>query len=237
MEEKQNLIQLAPKSFYLLTFLVILTFLLTLFNTYTFLFPKKITGFAISDDNAQAPSLFNNETNLSIFQEPPILGNKDAPITIIEFLDYECSFSKKHFTQSYPKILEDYVQKGKAKIIFIDFPLPNHKNSQKASEAAYCVREQLGDEGYFTMHNLLFENQNNLSLENILNLGYSLNLNNTKFYNCLENGKYSEIINANIKEGIEKGVKGTPTLFINEKIVEGAQPYIKIKNILDSFSS
>ena len=233
MEEKQNFVEINLSIFYLLIFLVTLTFFLTLFNTYNFFTEKTLTGMVVknSPDQNFSSEVIQEKINLSLIAEPPVLGNKEANITLIEFLDYECPFSKKYFTQSYPKIAKDYIDTGKVKLIFRDFPV--HKNSEIASEASYCIREQLGDEAYFEMHDLLLKSQN-LSFQNIKLLAKNFSINQEKFEYCLNSGKYKEAIQQSLKEGIEKGVRGTPTLFINEKIIEGAQPYIVIKNTIDS---
>lgn len=235
MAEKNNFI-ISPASFYLLTFLVLLTFLLTLFNTYNSFLSGGITGLAVND--LQNQSQESNETSILnelIMPEAPMLGNKEANITIIEFSDYECPYCRRHFKQTYPQLLRDYIETGKASLIFRDFPLSSlHKNAEKAAEAAHCVREQLNNEGYFKMHDILFENQQNLSVENFRLWARSLNLIGEQFDNCLDSGKYAGFIEFSIREGISKGVLGTPTFFINERKIEGAQPYIIIKQILDS---
>jgi len=233
MEEKQNFVKINLSIFYLLIFLVTLTFFLTLFNTFNFFTERTLTGMAVKNslDQNFSYNVTKEKITLSLITEPPVLGNKDANITITEFLDYECPFSKKYFTQSYPKILKEYIETGKAKLIFRDFPV--HKNSEIASEASYCIREQLGDEAYFEMHDLLLNSQN-LSFQNIKFLAKNFSINQEKFEDCLNSERYKEVIQQSLKEGVEKGVRGTPTLFINEKIIEGAQPYIVIKNTLES---
>lgn len=90
----------------------------------------------------------------------PMLGNPDASVTVIEFSDYECPFCKRYWTQSYPQLKEEYIDTGKIKYVFRDFPLTNiHPNAVNIAVAANCVGEQLGDEGYFKFHDIAFANQ------------------------------------------------------------------------------
>jgi protein-disulfide isomerase len=130
--------------------------------------------------------------------------------------------------------VKDYVDTGKARIVFKDFPLNIHPQAQKAAEAALCVKEQLGDMGYFRMHDKLFENQENLSIDNFKKWARGLDSSGIKFDQCLDSGKYASKVKENLAYGQQLGVVGTPTFFINGKPVRGAQPYEVIKSVIDA---
>ncbi|MAG07785.1 hypothetical protein CMI46_03140 [Candidatus Pacearchaeota archaeon] len=160
-----------------------------------------------------------------------VKGDLNAPVTIIEFSDYECPFCNKFYLETYPQIVQNYIDTGKAKIIFRDFPLSFHQNAQKASEAAECVRNQGGDEAYWKMHDLLFENQADLSLEKIKSLSLSLGYN---IDSCLDSGEMEAEVLADLEAGSLAGVSGTPAFFINGIKIEGAQPYANFEAAIEA---
>src|SRR3989344_954510 len=115
------------------------------------------------DSPATGSVVANGPVNVEI-GDSPVKGDVNAPVTIIEFSDYQCPYCGKHFLQTYPQIVSEYVDTGKANIVFKDFPLSFHPEAQKSAEAARCFGEQKGDEGYYTMHDKLFASQATLSL-------------------------------------------------------------------------
>lgn len=165
--------------------------------------------------------------------DAPVLGSASAPVTIVEFTDYECPFCGRHYTDTYPSIVRDYVDTGKAKIVMMDFPLSFHPNAQKASESAHCVRDQKGDEGYFMMHDKLFENQQTLSVANFKAWAREIGVNGGDFDECLDSGKFATKVQEGMAYGSSIGVSGTPGFFINGVPVSGAQPYSVFKQIID----
>lgn len=174
----------------------------------------------------------------------PIIGNPDAPITIIEFSDFQCPFCARFHIQTLPLILEEYIDQGKVKLVFRDFPIQSiHPNALPASVAAECANEQ----GKFKeMHDMLFDNQNQwnkLETNDVLSLfsNYASNiqLDQEIFDSCLTSGKYIEEIRKDLDDGRDYGVSGTPGFFVgNEKIgfveIKGAQPFESFKKIIDS---
>jgi len=151
-----------------------------------------------------------------------VLGDKDAPVTIIEFSDYECPFCERHFQQTHPRIKANYIDTGKAKLVFRDFPLGFHQNALPAAIAAECVREKGGDEAYWKMHDLTYQNQQELSVVNLKkwaqSLGYDIG-------GCLDSKKYESEVQKDAVDGSNAGVSGTPAFFINKKLISGACPY------------
>lgn len=174
----------------------------------------------------------------------PIIGNSNAPITIIEFSDFQCPFCAKFHIQTLPKIMDEYIKEGKVKLVFRDFPIQSiHSNALLASVAAECANEQ----GKFKeMHDKLFENQNEWSSKDTDNLiilfnQYSLEMGieKEKFDSCLKNGKYIKEIQKDLDDGRTYGVSGTPGFFIgNDEIgfieLKGAHPFENFKNVIDT---
>jgi protein-disulfide isomerase/plastocyanin len=160
-----------------------------------------------------------------------VKGDLNAPITIIEFSEYQCPYCAMYVEETYPLILENYVETGMVKYVFRNVPLDFHPNAQKAAEAAECA----GVQGKFwEMHDLLFANQDNLAIENLKGYAQELGLNMDQFNICLDNNEMEEKVLNDIKDAQAYGVSGTPTFFINGEMLEGAQPYEAFETVINS---
>ena len=156
------------------------------------------------------------------------LGNPTAPVTIVEFTDYQCPYCARHFAQTLPQIISDLVETGRVYYVIKDFPLEQlHPQARAAAAAARCAGEQ---EAYHEMHDLLFstqeswagkENVNSIFVDQALSLG----LDTAAFNECVSSGRYDQVVQDNLDEGVALGVRGTPAFFINGYPVSGAQPY------------
>ena len=140
-----------------------------------------------------------------------------------------------------PQIEKEYVDTGKMKHVFMDFPLAMHKDAFKASEAGLCA----GDQGKFwEMHDRLFANQQALKQEDLIKHAEALGLDAAKFKDCLDTGKHAEEIKKRTAEGQKAGVTGTPAFLLGfvepegkvkaVKKITGAQPYASFKDAIDS---
>lgn len=166
--------------------------------------------------------------------DAPTLGNPNAPVTIVEFSDYECPFCSRFFDQTLARLKSEYVDTGKARFVYKDFPIVSiHSNAQKAAESARCVREQLGIDGYWAMHDMLFEDQQQLSITSFKQWARELGVNGAQFDSCLDSNKYAEAVGADVDEGVALGVTGTPTFFINDVRVVGAVPFEQIAGVIE----
>jgi len=145
----------------------------------------------------------------------PIKGNKDAPVTIVEFSDYECPYcaalqpTLREVLKAYPK---------KVKLVFKNFPLSFHKQARNAAKAALAAGEQ---GKFWEMHDIIFKNYKRLSEEKFIEFARQLGLDMEKFVSDYKSNKYDKQIQQDIKLGISVGVRGTPTLFINGKRMRG----------------
>ncbi len=167
-------------------------------------------------------------------QGAPMKGSASATITLVEFSDYECPFCGRHFTQTYPSIIKNYVDTGKVKFYFMNYPLNFHPNAQKSAEAALCVKDQKGDTGYFTMHDKLYSNQDALSIENYKKWAREVGANGAQFDTCLDSGKFAKQVTDDLAYGQQIGVSGTPGFFINGRLVSGACPYSAFQTAFDA---
>ncbi|MDP3244740.1 MAG: thioredoxin domain-containing protein [bacterium] len=157
-----------------------------------------------------------------------VRGDFNAPITLVEFSDFECPFCERHYP-TLKKILSDY--DGKVRLVYKHFPLSFHPNSQKAAEASECADEQ---DKFWQYHDRLFENQAaGYSVDKFKQWADELGLSTKKFNDCLDTDKYVGKVAADEQEGQTKGVQGTPATFINGQLISGALPYESFKQIID----
>jgi len=192
------------------------------------------TGQVINEpEQGASPSPVIDKVNVDT-EGYPSKGKADAPVVIVEYSDYQCPYCGRFFSETSPQIEKNYIDTGKASIVFKDFPLNFHQFAEKAAEAAHCVREQKGDEGYWLMHDKLFANQESLSIENFQKWARELGANGAKFDDCLGSGKMAPIVQKSFGEGQKDGVRGTPSFFINGKILSGALPFSDFKQAIDA---
>jgi len=165
--------------------------------------------------------------------DSPSDGSENAQVTIIEFSDYECPFCGRFYSETLPQLKEKYIETGKVKLIFKDFPLSFHPSAQKAAEAARCARAQRGDTGYWKMHDKLFENQASLSIENYKKWAKEIGLNQGVFDACIDSDRYADDVKRDLTYGESLGITGTPGFFINGISVSGAQPFSVFEQIIE----
>lgn len=162
--------------------------------------------------------------------DDPVKGSNDAPVTIIEFSDFECPFCERFYTQTLPLIDSDYIQTGKVKFVYRDFPLSFHRNATKAAEAADCANEQ---GKFWEYHDKIYENQNDIGIASLKQYAVDLGLDAQAFNTCLDSGKMTQEVQKDAQDGRAYGVQGTPTFFINGIRLVGAQPYENFQQVID----
>lgn len=175
-----------------------------------------------------APAAPAEKIEVSI-DDDAVKGEKDAPVTIITFSDYQCPYCAR-VEESLKKVEEKYVNDGKVKIVFRDFPLPFHNNAQKASEASECAHDQ---GKFWEYHDKLFQNQNALSIDDLKKYAKELELDADKFNKCLDSGEKEAEVKKDMTDGQAAGVSGTPMSFINGEAVRGAQPYEAFEAVIE----
>jgi predicted DsbA family dithiol-disulfide isomerase len=154
-------------------------------------------------------------------------GPSNAPVTIVEFSDYQCPFCSRA-EEVVKKVMDSY--KGKIRLFYRDYPLPFHAQAQKASEAALCAADQ---GKYWEMHEKLFASQQALQVPQLKEHAKGLGLDAAKFDKCLDAGDKAKVVEQSKKAGEELGVNGTPHFFINGRPLSGAQPFEKFKELID----
>lgn len=179
-----------------------------------------------------------DKTEVSILLQPPVVqvdydparvkGNADAPITIVEFADFQCPFCSR-----VQPLLKDVLSKyeGKVKLAYLDFPLSQiHQHAEMAAEASRCALA-LGK--YWEMHDAMFADQSKLDEATLVKTAASLGMEQNSFASCLKSGKYKAVVQQDVQAGSQAGVSATPTFLINGEFLSGAQSdadFIKIIN-------
>jgi len=157
----------------------------------------------------------------------PILGPDDAEITIVEFSDFQCPFCKR-VVPTMKDLMKN--NKGKIKLAFRQNPLSFHKNAMPAAKASLAANEQ---GKFWEMHDALFNDQRNLSEENILKIAKDLGLNMDQFKKDFKSDKFDAQIQADIKWAQSNGASGTPAFFVNGVYVRGAKPLTYFQELVD----
>jgi protein-disulfide isomerase len=156
----------------------------------------------------------------------PARGPDKAPITIIEFSDYQCPYCKRaHVTVE--QVMQTYGDK--VKLVYRDYPLPFHENARPAAEAAACANAQ----GKFWEYHQKLWGASDLSTEKLKAMAGEIGLDQKKFDECLAKQEFKAVIDKDIADGASVGVSGTPAFFINGRMLSGAQPFEKFKEVID----
>ena len=170
----------------------------------------------------------------------PILGNIDAPLTLVEFGDYQCSFCKRHFDLTHNLIMKNYVATSKVKILFKDMIVTPGEDSVNAAHAAHCAKDQgmFWKYHYMLYNNWEGENTGWVTNDNLNKFAKNIDLDMNKFSKCMSEDKWMELINASENDARIMGITGTPSFFLigteNEIIkIHGAQPYDVFKETFD----
>ncbi|MFP4524002.1 MAG: DsbA family protein [Candidatus Woesearchaeota archaeon] len=171
------------------------------------------------------------QTMKELADDDPFMGAEDAPITIVEFSDFECPFCTRFWEETLPKIKEEFVDTGLVKFVYRDLPLPqlNHRNAQKAAEAAECAHDQ---GAFWEYHDKLFANPDGLGTDSLKKHAADLGLDVQEFNECLDSGKHAEEVQADAEAARQQGITGTPGFVINGQTVTGAQPFDKFQQII-----
>lgn len=157
----------------------------------------------------------------------PVLGAKDAPVTIVQFAEYQCYYCNK-VRPTLDELMKKY--EGKVRLVFKDYPLPSHDRAMPAAQAAHCAGEQ---GKYWDINARMLENQGALGDEDLKRHATELGLDVAKFEECRTSGKYAAKVEASMKDAQKVGVQATPTFLVNGLKVSGAQPIERFSAIID----
>lgn len=194
---------------------------------------------------AGAPAAEPTSATVSV-DDDAVLGNPDAPVTVVEFSDYECPFCKRHYEQTYAQLKTNYIDTGKVKLVFRDLPLSFHDPlATKQAIAANCAREQGNDETYFKMHDAIFEltssNGSGMTMDQLYGLATTVGVDQAALKSCIDADKYKDEVAKDLADAGAAGATGTPSFVIGKsgdevsgKLIVGAQPYSAFQAEIDA---
>lgn len=176
-------------------------------------------------------------------EDAPFLGNPEAPVTVVEFADFQCPFCGRFFRDTLPQLVENYVKTGKVKFVYKDFAFLG-RESTRAAEASKCARDQ---GKFWEYHDFLYkylsdnyydkgqngENVGAFSDSNLKRFARDLGLRVDEFDTCLDAGKYADAVSKDVEDGRVAGVTATPTNFVNGIIIQGAVPYATFSQAIE----
>ena len=207
-------------------FVVIVAVVIISFSTYyaTLLETQKLAQDRFLASQQEPQQEFENGS--------PILGSESAPITIVEFGDYQCEACYAWFHNTRDTLIDNYIETGKAKLVFVDLPFLG-RDSPKAAQASYCAEDQ---EKYWEYHTILYTFQDGhpdsgwADRDRLNSFAFSLDMNMDEFNECMDSSKYKQRVKANYDESVRNGVQSTPTFIIisedgKKEQFSGAQPY------------
>lgn len=181
-------------------------------------------------------SVAGEKINVSA-DDDPFVGNGKAKVVIVEFSDFQCPFCRTFWSNTLPQIKKEYIDTGKAKFVFRDYPLSFHPAAQISAEASECADDQ---GKYWEMHDKIFGEQAKKGTGTVTygsielkSWASQIGLNMNIFNRCLDSRKYKLEVEKDLSDGSVYGVSGTPTLFINSKPIVGAQPFSAFKAMID----
>ena len=196
-----------------------------------------IAPFAVGQSEPKNAAVVNGESTIS-YMEPariavategrPSRGAPDAPVTIVEFSDFECPYCATLFS-TLKEIEKNY--KDQVRIVYLQFPLSQiHRDAEKAAEASLCANEQ---NQFWQMHDAMYADQAKLGVDELKRKAAKLSLDMAAFNACLDGNKYASAIRADIAEGVKAGVNGTPAFFVNGRFYSGSRPYDEIQRVVE----
>lgn len=196
-----------------------------------------------SGARAGAPAQPSFEPKVASLEGAPFLGDADAPVTLMEFSDYQCPFCSRHYRDVMPALVEEYVKTGKLKYVMRENPIQSiHSHAMSAAQAALCANEQ---GKYWDMHNIMFQNQRELADENLQAYAATIGLDTTSFGDCFESKKYANVIDQDLRAGRDIGIRGTPGFVVGltdpndpnkanfTEFLNGAKPLADFKAAID----
>jgi len=190
---------------------------------------QKIRALLEGDGPRRGSQIHAKRAELAV-GDAPFLGSKDAPITIVEFMDYQCPYCQQFYRQTFRDLKEQYIDSRKVRFYVVQFPLARHTNALLAAGAARCA----GEQGQFwAMHGRMQSEAGELGVDKLAGLAKEVGIDVAKFQGCIEARKYDGAIEEGRREASSNGIRGTPTFVIGKstptgvegELVTGALPF------------
>ena len=171
-------------------------------------------------------------------KDSPSLGDPKAPITLVEFTDYQCPFCRRFYLNTLSEIKKEYIFKGKVRLVLRDLPLGFHANARPAAKAAHCAREQ---GKFWEMHDALFEGGGKLDGKDFTRYAAKIGVDDSPFRECMESDRHKEDIDRDIEDAGKASINGTPGFVLGKttdneiegSLISGAQSFTSFKRQID----
>ena len=154
-----------------------------------------------------------------------MLGSKDAPLTIVEFTDYQCPFCQRFFLTTFPELKKSYIDTGKVRFYSRDMPLDFHANAMRAAQAARCAADQ---RQFWTLRDIMGAHPDKLDMASLVSYASDLKMDVPKFRGCVESEKYKNAVQSDVMEAMKIGATGTPSFVIGKSTPEGVDGELMI---------
>ena len=195
-------------------------------------------------DEISQPSVLMVKTNID---DDPMKGSKNAPVTIVEFSDYECPYCKQFATETLPQLQSRYIDMNKVRFVYRDLPLISHEPAATSeARSANCAREQSGDVGYFRFHDRIFQTTKSggsgVTIDQLIEMAKLIELDTKQFEACYRSDRYGDEVKADYDEAQRIGAKVTPSFVIGKTqengevegvMIEGSAPFSLLQTIID----
>ncbi len=158
-------------------------------------------------------------------------GNKNAPVTLVEYSDFQCPFCQRA-DDNIVKELKKKFGKSKLRVVFKHFPLSIHKEAKPASMASMCIHEQ-SQAKFWKYHDIIFQNQRKLGDKDLKSYAKKIGANMKKFEECMSSKKYEQLVQSDFDEGVRIGVNSTPSFFVNSQPILGARPIEEFSELIE----
>lgn len=192
-------------------------------------------GYNTANIGSGAPK--SGETIKVSTDDDAFMGAKNAKVVLVEFSDFQCPFCRRFWKETLPSIKKDFIDTGKIKFVYRDFPLNFHPAALPSAQGSECAREQ---GKYWQFHDKIFQEQDSkgegtitFTITDLKQWAAKIGLNAGEFNSCLDSGKYTDEVQKDYNDGVKYGVSGTPTVFVNGKSIVGAQPYEVFKAAIE----
>jgi protein-disulfide isomerase len=192
---------------------------------------------------AAAPAAAVDEHVSMTLRDSPVLGSADAPLTLVEFADFQCPFCRRFHTTVFEDIKKNFVDTGKLRYISRDLPLPMHDHANQAANAARCAGDQ---NQFWAMRHTLIVNSQKLEHRDLLTYAHELHLSMAPFTRCLDQNKYDAAIQRDAADAAQIGITGTPSFVLGATVkdgpfkgtrIVGAQPYTVFEEKIRALSN
>lgn len=198
--------------------------------------------YAFGNRDGYAPPKTN--TVVDYADDDPYLGSKDAPVTVVEFSDFQCPFCRRYWRDIIPRLKEEYINTGRVRFVYRDFPLSNiHPGAEPAALAAECADDQ---GKFWEMHDKIFLEQDKRATRpdkmdtvsftevDLEVWGAEIGLNADEYNRCRAERRYAAEVAKDLSDGSAAGVNGTPGTFVNDRFINGAVPYDQLRGAIEA---